>query len=368
MVINFIQDVATPHNNVLLKSLNERTDVELNIWYAYEKATKYNWSKDFTNEIKMAQVFGFDKINWNFIWYVLTHRDERYFIVGWKNRTIRFLIPVLWFLRRSYNMWFDLPRDNLERGKLRSALREVFYCLLKYSKAKVFCVGKMTVDYFKSRGFPKDRLINMPIFVDITRSKKDYADRKKEIFSKYNIKDDDLFLTAGSRLVYEKGFDILINAINLLPNEVKTNTKTLIVGSGEEKENLLRMIREYGLEKNVFIEDWMEIEDFKACIANSHVFVHPARFDAYGGTIFAMSVGTPVIGSRGAGAAVDRIVDRENGYLFDMGDINSLMTIILRCYENKELLPRMQEAARKTSEMWSPEIGAEIIVGALADA
>jgi len=368
MVINFIQDVATPHNNALLKSLNERTDVELNIWYAYEKKVQYKWKKDIANEIKKAWIFGSGSINWSFVKYVLTHKDEKYFIVGWANQTIRFLIPLLWLLRRPYNMWFDLPRDNMERGSFKTALREVFYGMLKGSNARVFCVGKMTVDYFKSRGFPEKRLINLPIFVDITKTKKDYENKKGEIFNKYNIKDGDLFLTAGSRLVYEKGFDILIDAIHFLPEEISNNTRTLIVGSGEEKARLLRMISKYGLENNVFIEDWMEIDEFKACIANSHVFVHPARFDAYGGTIFAMSVGTPVIGSRGAGAAVDKIIDGRNGYLFDVGDTGSLKAIIDRCFQGRESLAFLAVAARKTSEMWSPEIGAEIIVRTLNNA
>lgn len=368
MVINFIQDVATPHNNALLKALNERADVELNIWYAYGKAPQYNWKKDLTNEIKKAHIFGFNRINWSFVRYVLTHQDEKYFIIGWKNHTMQFLIPVLWLLRRPYNMWFDLPQDNMERGSLKTALRNIFYGMLKGSNARVFCVGKMTVDYFKRRGFPGNSLINLPIFVDITKTKKDYENKKREIFNKYNIEDGDLFLSAGSRLVYEKGFDLLIDAINLLPQDIKKKTKTLIVGSGEEKANLLSMIKKYDLEKNIFIDDWMEINAFKACIANSDVFVHPARFDAYGGTIFGMSVGTPVIGSRGAGAAVNRIVDGENGYLFDVEDVNSLMAIIEHCFLHSELFDSMNVAAREAAEMWSPEIGAEIIVEALADA
>jgi glycosyltransferase involved in cell wall biosynthesis len=362
MIINFIQDVATPHNNALLKALNERTDVKLNIWYAYEKSGKYNWSKDFTNQIKKARIFGFSGINWGFAKYVLTHPDEKYFIVGWKNHTIRFLIPLFWLLRRPYNMWFDLPRDNMERGSFKTVMREVFYGMLKRSKARIFCVGKMTVDYFRSREFPEDRLINLPIFVDITKTKKNYKDKKEKIWGRYNVKGGDLFLTAGSRLVYEKGFDILIDAINILPRHIRKKTKTLIVGSGEEKENLLKMIKEYDLEKNIFIEGWMEIDDFKACIANSDVFVHPARFDAYGGSIFAMTVETPVIGSRGAGAAIDRIVDAQNGCLFDVEDANFLMTIIQRYFLHSDLLSPMGAAARRTAEMWSPAIGAEIIV------
>jgi glycosyltransferase involved in cell wall biosynthesis len=365
MVINFIQDLATPHNNTLLKALNERADVKLNIWYAYEKASQYNWAQDFTNEIKKARIFGYNRINWSFIRYVLTHKDEKFFIIGWKNHTIRVLIPFFWLLRYPYSMWFDLPRDNTGRSSFKTVLREVFYYILKKSKTRIFCVGSMTVDYFKNRGFSQKRLINLPIFVDITKTKQDYGNKREEILNKYNIKDGDLFLTAGSRLIYEKGFDLLIDAINLLSQDIKKKTKTLIIGSGEEKANLLIMIKKYGLEKNILIEDWMEIDDFMACIANSDVFVHPARFDAYGGTIFAMSVDIPVIGSKGAGAAVDRIVDGQNGYLFDIEDVKSLAGIIEYCYLHRELFDSLNVAARKTAAKWSPEIGAQTIVKAL---
>jgi len=360
MIINFVQDIATPHNNILLKELNNDKDINLNIWYCHEKHPQYNWDHDLTNEIKEAKIYKSFGIDWKFIKYCLNNKDEKYFIVGWQNPSTKLLIFLFWILNRPFNIWFDYPQDNSKRSILKNVFREFYYFLLKISKAKVFGVGKMTLEYFKNRGFKEERLINLPIFVDISKTKEDYLYKKEEIYKKYNIKDKDLFMSAGSRLIYEKGYDILIDAISLLDDNIKNSIKCVIVGKGEEKDNLEKQIKKCKLENNIFIEEWLEIEDFKAIIANSDIFIHPARFDAYGGTIFSMALGTPVIGSNKAGAAIDRIENSTNGLLYS-GTTEELVNSIHFVFNNKHMLSDFSKKSIEVASLWHPKNGLEII-------
>ena len=110
------------------------------------------------------------------------------------------------------------------------------------------------------------------------------------------------------------------------------------------------------------MEQWLEIDDFKALIANSDVFIHPARFDSYGGTTLGMSLGVPVIGSYGAGAALHRIKQGRNGFLYDAEDIQTLASYITLLYQNPKLKRRMGAVAYQTARQWHPQSGVDIIV------
>lgn len=73
--------------------------------------------------------------------------------------------------------------------------------------------------------------------------------RKK---SKEEIINEKDYLISIGRLSYEKGFDLLINAIFLLKKD-GINKKLYIIGDGNEKENLENQIKKLNLENNVFL-------------------------------------------------------------------------------------------------------------------
>ncbi len=356
MKLHFIQSEATPHNNLLIKELAVTLDMELTLWYSREYSEQYTWSQNPTHVIQRAHIYGDRTIHWPLVLHLLRYRTEKVLQVGWASPTTRMLVVLFFLSRRRYNMWTDYPNDSKKRSRIKNNLRELFYCLLKYSKANVFCVGKMTVDYFVERGFSKSRLINMPIPVDTSKSKADYLHCRSKIREKYYVKQDDLFLVAGSRLTYEKGFDLLIKAISMLSSDKKHSVKTIIIGDGEEKENLLRQIKDEGLSLQVFIEGWMNEDEYLSHIASADVFVHPARFDAYGGSIFAMSLGISVLGSSGAGAVIENVEPEINGMIFKNNNVYALKIKIEEIIKKKFDLVDMGDKMRLTMVEYNANI------------
>tara|TARA_R110000868_G_scaffold189695_1_gene432862 strand:+ start:46933 stop:48036 length:1104 start_codon:yes stop_codon:yes gene_type:complete len=362
MKLNFIQDIASPHNNVIAAALEGDSDIDLNLWYCQNQAAMYGWKEDLTNAIKPAMMYKHKSIDFKFLWYCLTKKDEKFLIVGWQNINTKILFILFFLLRRKYSVWFDCPNDSSSRNPIKKIVREFFYDLLKYSNAHVFGVGKMTLDYFKDRGFSEKRLTNLPIFVDISKTPEQYQANKVNIYKKYNVNEGDLFLSSGSRLVYDKGFDILIDAIAQLPKDIQKHTKCVIVGKGEEKENLEKQIKANGLEQNIFMEEWMDIEDFRSLASSSHAFIHCARFDAYGGgTLNAMAAACMVIGTFQSGSAPDRVVSEESGFLYDASDKGRLTEIILWCFNNKKRCAEMSKKAFEIALLWHPSQGVETL-------
>lgn len=364
--INLIQDRATPHNNVLIAEFKNNPQVKLNIWYAEDQDIKIfadypRLGNDLTNKHFKAKIYG-SRFNFNFIKYCLKNINERYVFVGWINSNTRLLHLLFFILRRPFNHWTDLPEEPKNKIIFSRAKRWLTYKLLSSSKSKVFVVGENTKDYFKKLGIKDKKLVNLPIFIKAEETLEHYKNEKKDIFRKYSINEGQFMVSAGSRLIYEKGYDLLIKAVNILPENIRKDIKVIIVGSGEEESALRVMIKDYNLQKVILIEPWLPMDEFKSLIANSDLFIHPSRFDSFGGSALAMMLGVPVVGSKKAGAASERINHGRNGFLYEPENIKDLSSYILKLYSDNILREKMSKEAHLTALSWRPEKGRDILI------
>ncbi|HEX2859834.1 MAG TPA: glycosyltransferase [Alphaproteobacteria bacterium] len=367
MKLTFIQDVATPHTNVLLAALRDTKGLKLDLWYGKGKADKYGWKDDIAHAVQRANLFELGRVDWTLVWHVFRHPENRVMLIGWSNPTTRALFLMLCLLRRNFGMWFDMPQDTAPRSAIQKKLRDFFYMLLRTSNATVFAVGQMTVDYFKVRNFWASQLVNLPIIVEVSHTRKHFEKQKAARRKRYNVGKNDVLIVGGSRLIHDKGFDLPISAIGALPASQKKRVKLVIVGQGEELDNLKKLAARHGLSKQVFFPGWMAYDDFQALISAGECFIHPARFDAWGSTIFAHALGVPVIGSTGAGSAFDRIAHGKNGWLFNPAKPAELTKLLGKLLAIKPAeLEKMGKAARKTAEEWKPAQGVKTIMEHLA--
>ncbi|MFR2767087.1 MAG: glycosyltransferase [Thomasclavelia sp.] len=87
-----------------------------------------------------------------------------------------------------------------------------------------------------------------------------------------------MLLSVG-RLTSQKGFDLLLEVAKIIFNN-ETDWKWLIVGEGEERENLEKKIKQYNLEKKVMlVGNKTNIDDF---YNKSSIFVLTSRFEGFG--------------------------------------------------------------------------------------
>lgn len=353
-----ILDRATPHNNVLIKEILKNDSVNLDICYAIdEDKNRYDWKLSPTHAIKKAKIYG-KSINFKFLSKCIFSTNTKFIIVGWSNINTILLHVIFFLLRRKYNHWSDLPDLDVKINSLnRKYLRNFAYWILRNSKSNVFAVGIHSINGFVKLGFQKSRIFNMPIFIEVTNFNKIMGSKKNDLCLKYEIPNDKFILLAGSRLVFEKGYDLLISALSLLEIDIRQNTILIIVGSGEELFKLKMLSQELNVSDNILFMGWLEMNEFIDLMRISDIFVHPARFDSYGGTIYAMEASLPVIGSTKAGAALDRIKHGFNGFLYEPNDIYSLAKYISELYNNPILIKKMSVAARETALKWHPSVG-----------
>jgi glycosyltransferase involved in cell wall biosynthesis len=161
---------------------------------------------------------------------------------------------------------------------------------------------------------------------------------------------DKIKVVSASRLVYGKGVDLFINAIDLMPLNIKEKAEFFIGGSGEEKLNLEQL----AASKNIKIEFLGSIESLNDTFRNSHIFVMPTRLnEGLGLTIVEAAINYNLVISSNYAAATEIIVNGEDGILFENNnsiDLADKLSYAIREYKN--LFPNVESLRNKVIKMF----------------
>jgi glycosyltransferase involved in cell wall biosynthesis len=99
-------------------------------------------------------------------------------------------------------------------------------------------------------------------------------------------------LLSVSRLTPQKGVDVAMRALPLLPDD----TVLVVLGEGPERTTLEALALELGVERRVFLPG--RVPDVAAWLQRATAYVHPARWEGFGlGVLEAMLAGLPVVAS-----------------------------------------------------------------------
>lgn len=128
-----------------------------------------------------------------------------------------------------------------------------------------------------------------------------------------------------------------------------------IYGDGSEKQNLLNLISQLGLEKNVLLMGKsLQIED---ALQKSAFFLFTSLAEGFGMVIVeAMQMGLPVVSYNCPCGPKDIISDGIDGFLVDVNDKEFLEKKVSELIENTELRKQMSNNAIKKSGDYSEEI------------
>lgn len=193
-----------------------------------------------------------------------------------------------------------------------------------------FVRGKMI-----KAGFEAERVKTVPHYLDVSGLEPKQEDQGYVLFS--------------GRLVEEKGVDVLIKAMEGLP-EIPCK----VLGSGPDEQRLKEMAR---LHKNIEFLGWRSGGPAWDLYRGARVVVVPSLwYEVFGlSALEAMAVGTPVIASDIGGLA-EVVDDTVTGRLFPAGDVQSLRAMIADMFDHPDMAKRMGKQARaKVERDHSPE-------------
>ena len=243
------------------------------------------------------------------------------------------------FLPGSINRNYSKMQDvtglvSIVKNLLRS-LRYKFYYILEKNVVKKSPIVMTYSENFKNEIqteiFNRKIFVNKPGITYIEKTKKEENIRKK-----HNIADEELIFLFLGKLIKVKNVDMIINAF--LDAKI-SNSKLLIVGDGDQKQHLQKMIPTdrkndilfEGVKKNVF--DYYKAADY---------FLASAVYEPFGFVILESLISkTPVIGFKRNFPTVkvaveEMIVDNYNGIIIKNFTAEALKTALEKAAEIKK--------------------------------
>jgi len=134
-----------------------------------------------------------------------------------------------------------------------------------YSAKQIVAVNQLITNYILEKKIKKNDVIEL-IRYGIRR--RDYV----------KTKNNKIKFIAASRIVYDKGLDVYIKAINLLPPEYRKKADFFIAGEGESNNDIVKLDNE--LSTGVIFLG--AVDDMQQCFNDTDVFVIPTRSKSEG--------------------------------------------------------------------------------------
>lgn len=164
--------------------------------------------------------------------------------------------------------------------------------------------------------------------------------------SKIKILKSEISLIFIGRLAEPKKPELTIEAVSLLPDEIKSNIKFTIIGDGPKKE----MLKKIADDKKVNVEFKGSLEKSEALkeLEKVDIFAFISVWEGFPYTILeAMSYGLPIIASNVGG--ISEAVNESNGILVN-NEVRQIREAILKLVSDKDLRLKLGEQGKKDVE------------------
>ena len=157
-------------------------------------------------------------------------------------------------------------------------------------------------------------------------------------------------LIAAGRLVPQKGFPYLLEAVSLLKD---LNFELTIIGEGPLRGAFEQTIEDLNIADKVLMPGFHD--DPFSMYERAHIFVLSSLWEGFGNVIVeAMSCGAAVVSTDCEHGPGEIIRDGETGLLVPTADATALATAIRRLIENDGLRQRLAAAGQARSQDFSP--------------
>lgn len=231
-----------------------------------------------------------------------------------------FNIPYIWIIREAK----DIPGYQKRFPEL--------FKTIKKCKNNLYVVSEFTQIFLQD-------LLNIKIKVIHNFVKDEYKNTTIKLSSKVN------FIFVGT-IHRNKGLKVLIEALNLLPEQYKNSYTLSILGENVDKRYQDELYKTQNNNKSINWCGVITAEARQKKFEESDVFIVPSFYEASSRVALeACMMGRPVIVTENVGAKY--MVNDKTGWIVKARDTESLKICIENILENPQILPEMGEEARK---------------------
>ncbi len=203
----------------------------------------------------------------------------------------------------------------------------------------------------KYKVVPEHKCFVIPLGFDLYRFV-NIPDHKKEKFLEtFDLSEDKITISIIGRLAPIKNHKLLVEAVSLLPSDIREKLRILVVGDGELKAEIIDLIKKKGLSvgtsgENLFVfTSW--IKDISEALSVSDIVALTSLNE---GTpvclIEAQAAGIPVV-STDVGGVKDVVKNGETGLLVESNNPQELANAMQKLIENPELRKKLGKEGQK---------------------
>lgn len=213
----------------------------------------------------------------------------------------------------------------------------------------IHCLNQNTVKLLSANGVAKEKLWYRPNGVD--------TDLFHPLDFTAGAEEQKVTFLFCGRLEKQKGTDVLLAAWKMLPEDLRSVARLVLVGKGEWEELLRRQTQGY---PGIIFAGGAKREEMPEYYRQAQVYVHPSRFEGMSNSILeALASGLPIITTEVDGNS-DLVRPGSNGFLVPGGNPAELAKAMIHLIQYSELRRNMGGNSRELAE-------AEFSMGVLYD-
>lgn len=171
-------------------------------------------------------------------------------------------------------------------------------------------------------------------------------ENREALRKKFDLPSDAIICTALGRLVPVKGYDVFVNAVQKIANQVP-QLYCLIIGQGESEEELSQQIHAAKLEERVRLVGYYARQEAISILRSSDIFVMPSRYE---GTPIALleaaALARPILASS-TGGIPELLTHEEHALLVSPGDSTALAEGLVKLAFDRDYADRLGQNAQQ---------------------
>jgi glycosyltransferase involved in cell wall biosynthesis len=339
-----------PHTKFYTGHLWSSFDASLPGTYAFELVGETKFVK--TEKIETGYDRGFFVVSPSIIGYLLKFRPQVVFPQAFSLWTVLVILlkPICrWKVAIIYDG--SSPNSDFRDSKFRTTVRRI---LSFFSDAFVANSKNAKTYLMEGLNIPEDKIFYRTYLVPDSES---FMKGLENVETPKLPEKRPIFLYVG-RITSRKGIKTLIQACAILKSQGYSNYSLVIVGKGDQQEELEAFIKEKDLVDQVTWAGWVDYAKIGSYFQETDIFVFPTYEDVWGMVLpEAMLCGKPVLGSSGA-ASCELIEEGGNGYIFDPHQPQELATAMQKFLDNPDLIQSMGARSRELISQTTPETAA----------
>jgi len=351
MVI-IVSNGITPYGTHFLRRLStEMNDFLIRVIYSYEFSMG-RWQITMPSSVnhvilgkdeQAPHQFGVASVSaglargWQLIREIKSSRPAAVMILGYGNIAHIMLIEWCSLNNIPCMVWGDSNILGDNKIGLKAWIKKLLLSHLVARCDVLLACGSLGVKYFQKYGAIRQQIFMVPNEPDYSMIENDSSSLTDPLIVKLGLDPSRHRFIYSGRLVAVKRVDLLIDSF-LQVAELRPNWDLVIVGSGPMESKLKRQLPNQMQHRVAWAGFVASFQQMCALYRFADVLVLPSDFEPWALVVNeAVCAGLALVCSDKVGAAAELLRDRENGRLFQAGDMSSLVDALLDVTDEENL-------------------------------